>query len=287
MTACVACGATAARPLWTVNGFAVVGCTCGLARTALPPGFDPASIYTEAYFQGGHTDGYGDYASAADELRPEFQRILAALTRHVAGGRLVEIGCAYGFFLEQARAAFTVSGVEISDHARAACQARGLEVVRDATPAFFAAHGPLDAAVMLDVIEHLTDPGAVLAQLHAAMRPGGQLVITTGDFGSLLARVMGRRWRLMTPPQHLWFFSPATLRALLARHGFRVHTVEHPWKRVPLALVAYQAARYLGGQALVRRLAPRGSVPVNLYDAMRVISERVDAGPSISSAPTA
>ncbi len=273
---CVACGSNDTRHLYEVNGFSIVKCSCGLARTALPDGFDPATIYTEAYFQGGQRDGYADYLASGDELRHEFRRILAALRRHVSGGKLVELGCAFGFFLEEASSAFTTCGVEISDHAREVCTHRGLDVVRDASPEFLGSRGPFDAAVMLDVIEHMRDPGETLDLLHAAMNPGAQLVVTTGDYGSLLARVMGRRWRLMTPPQHLWFFSPATVTGLLERHGFRVHTVEHPWKLVPLALVAYQATRYLGGQDFVRRFIPGGRIPINLFDAMRVIARRVD-----------
>lgn len=271
---CVVCNRTAARPLYEVNGFEIVACACGLARTVLPPGFDPASIYTDEYFQGGHPDGYADYAGSREALSHEFRRIVAALRRHVDGGRLIEVGCAYGYFLDEAKVAFDVFGVEISDHAREACAARGHEVVRDATPSFLAERGPFDAAVMLDVLEHMRDPAATLDDLHRAMKPGAQLLVTTGDYGSLLSRAMGRKWRLMTPPQHLWFFSPRTVSALLARHGFRVHTVEHPWKHVPLALVAYQATRYLGGQGLVRRFVPPGRVPLNLFDAMRVVAER-------------
>ena len=272
---CAACDRTDARRRYAVNGFAVVECRCGLARTVLPAGFDPSAIYTEGYFQGGHADGYADYQASREALRSEFRRNLAALTRHVERGRLIEVGCAYGFFLDEAATRFETAGVEIADHARAACQARGLEVARTMTPAWLAARGPFDAAVMLDVIEHLQDPGAVLDALHAAMRPGARLMITTGDFGSALARALGRRWRLMTPPQHLWFFAPATIRALLARHGFRVHAIDHPWKLVPLSLIVYQASRYLGGQHLARRLRPRGWLPLNLFDAMRVIAERV------------
>jgi len=78
----------------------------------------------------------------------------------------------------------------------------------------------------------------------------------------------------MTPPQHLWFFSPATLGALLARHGFRVEVVTHPWKHVPLKLIAFQAARYVGQSALVNKLPIRGGIPVNLFDAMRVVAVR-------------
>ena len=268
---CIACDGGIASPLYSVAGFAIVRCACGLARTELPAGFDPASIYTEAYFQGGHHDGYADYAGSREHLRAEFRRVLDALP--VRTGKLLEIGCAYGFFLDEAAERFEVTGVEIADAARAACVERGHAVARELDEAVLA-RGPFDAAAMLDVIEHLPDPGAVLARLATAMRPGAPLAITTGDFGSVLARVMGRRWRLMTPPQHLWFFSRATLGALLERHGFQVTRVEHPWKQVPLALMAYQVSRYVGGQQLVRRLTLPGRIPVNLFDAMRVIAIR-------------
>jgi SAM-dependent methyltransferase len=268
---CIACGARAAQRLYAVNGFDVVRCACGLARTDVPTDFDPAAIYTEDYFQGGQHDGYADYAGSRDALRAEFRRTLDVLPVH--GGKLIEIGCAYGFFLDEAAARFEVCGVEVSDAARRACAERGHAVARDLDDGVLA-RGPFDAAVMLDVIEHLPDPGVVLAKLATAMRPGAPLVITTGDFGSALARVMGKRWRLMTPPQHLWFFSRHTLGALLARHGFRVARVEHPWKQVPLELIAYQATRYVGGQRLVKRFPPPGRIPLNLFDAMRVMAIR-------------
>lgn len=274
-TMCASCGRTEATPLYVVDGFSVVQCPCGLARTVLPPGFDTASIYTSDYYEGGHKDGYPHYEQSADELRHEFRRVIAALRRHVTGGKLIEYGCAYGYLLEEASASFQTLGIELSDHARQHCEARGLSVEREATPELLTKHGPFDAAVMLDVLEHMTDPAEALRRVHAAMRPGAQLLVTTGDFGSLLARVMRARWRLMTPPQHLWFFSRATLEALLTATGFRLHTFGHPWKHVPLALIAYQATRYLGGQAFVQRLVPRGRLPVNLFDAMRVIATRV------------
>jgi SAM-dependent methyltransferase len=268
---CIACGDEDERTLYEVRGFPIVGCaSCGLARTTLPAGFDPEATYTESYFQGGQHDGYADYAGSGSELRREFRRTLAALP--VQTGKLIEIGCAYGFFLDEARERFEVCGVEVSDAARAACEARGHVVAHDL--AELADRGPFDAAVMLDVIEHIARPDELLEQLAGTLDRGAPLVITTGDFGSGVARAMGRRWRLMTPPQHLWFFSPGTLGALLARHGFRIQDVAHPWKWVPIALMAYQAARYVGGQQYVKRFPPPGRVPVNLFDAMRVVAIR-------------
>lgn len=272
---CPICTDRAATHLYQVKGFDIVRCRCGLVRTVVPEGFDPSSIYTESYFTGGQDDGYANYAATGDQLRPEFARLVDMLRERTGGGKLIEIGSAYGFFLEEAASHFEAYGVEISDAARSACVDRGLDVARSLTPDLLA-RGPFDVAVMLDVIEHLDDPRAVLDQVHEAMRPGGVLVITTGDHGSRLARLLGRRWRLMTPPQHLAFFDRASIDDLLTRSGFHVETVEHPWRRVPLSLIAYQAARYVGDRAQqwVQRLDLRGGLPVNLFDAMRVVATR-------------
>lgn len=274
---CAACGSVRAHVLFRVKGFDVVACEgCGLARTELPPDFDPASIYTASYFDGGQHDGYADYQGSEATLRAEFARTLDVLARHGArSGTLLELGCAYGFFLEEARQRFVVSGVEVSDHARGACQARGLRVERELTPELAGEHGPFDVAVMLDVVEHLADPAAVLGGVRSALRGGGKLLLTTGDFGSLPARLAGKRWRLMTPPQHLWFFSRPTIERLLQRTGFRLLELSHPWKLVPLSLVAFQALRVAGlrGPSWIRQLP--GSLPLNLFDAMRVVAEAI------------
>jgi len=268
---CIACGSLETRSLYEVRGFSIVRCAaCGLGRTVLPPGVDPDSLYTEAYFTGGDPDGYADYAGSADDLRREFRRTLNVLP--VRSGRLVELGCAYGFFLDEASTRFEVRGVEVSEIARAACRARGHVVARDL--AGVADRAPFDAAVMLDVLEHLERPDEVLAELAALLRPGASLLLTTGDFDSRFARVTGRHWRLMTPPLHIWFFSPSTLTALLTRHGFRVQSITHPWKWVPLELAKYQLARHLGLQRFVRRVALPGRFPVNLFDAIRVVATR-------------
>ncbi|HTV21342.1 MAG TPA: class I SAM-dependent methyltransferase [Polyangiaceae bacterium] len=277
MTSCAACGASDARELWRVRDYPVVACRrCGLARTELPPGFDPASIYTQSYFDGGQTDAYMDYQASADTLRAEFARTLDVLVRHGAErGSLIEIGCAYGYFLDVARERFSVAGVEVSDPARDACRSRGLEVERELSPELRERRGPFDAAVLLDVIEHLADPAGVLATLRGAMRTGGRILLTTGDFGSLYARLAGRRWRLMTPPQHLWFFTRATLEATLQRSGFRLRGYDHPWKLVPLSMVVYQGLRLAGRSAPEWARKLPGGLPVNLFDAMRLVAEAV------------
>src|SRR5262249_34142862 len=129
----------------------------------------------------------------------------------------------------------------------------------------------VDVIVMLDVIEHLPDPRGTLVLLNRHLGAGGIIVITTGDFDSVVARLCGRHWRLMTPPQHLWFFSRESIIRLAESLGLRVECVDHPWKIVPLSLVMFQLRRMLHLSARAQSLAVGVGLPLNLFDTMRVV----------------
>jgi SAM-dependent methyltransferase len=277
---CPACDAGALAETFVAKGHRVGRClACGHGAVLDPPA-DPTAIYGEGYFEGGADDGYASYGASEAVLRAEFARVLEHLARFAGGGRLVEIGCAYGVFLELARARFDVLGVEVSEAAASRARARGLDVLAELPPTEeLCARGPFDAAVLLDVIEHLEDPAAVLASLRPALRGGAALLLTTGDFGSILARAAGRRWRLMTPPQHLHFFTRASLEALLARTGYAVVEARRPAKVVPLRLAAFQLGRALPFARRASEKIPAGiGVPVNLFDTLRVVARAEGGG---------
>jgi len=255
------------------SGFEIRRCTsCGLGRTVLTADFDPSRYYDESYFQGGAADGYADYQGSADTLRQEFRRTLCDVLPYFHGGRLLEFGCAYGFFLEESRSHFTsVHGIEYAEAAAQACRDRGIDVITGAVSET-TLDGVYDAVVGLDVIEHVPEPHETVRTLARHMSPGAALVMTTGDWASGVARLTGKRWRLMTPPQHLSFFTPDSMRAMLQAAGLDVVSLTHPWKRVPVSLIAYQLQRIAG-------LTPKPvpgltglALPVNLWDAMRVIA---------------
>src|SRR5438128_63880 len=111
---CIVCAAaTRHDEVYEKGGYPIVRCArCGLGSTVVPEGFDPESIYGDDYFHGGRPDGYGDYAGSERSLRAEFRRALARLRRQIPSGRLLEIGCAFGFFLDEARRHFDCVGID-------------------------------------------------------------------------------------------------------------------------------------------------------------------------------
>ena len=274
MIVCPACAGSSIQDAYVVRGCTIRRCQdCGLGRTVVPRDFDPDTYYSAEYFQGGVSDGYADYVGSAAALRAEFQQTVQHVLQHCqARGHLLEFGCAYGFFLDEAAPHFSrVSGIELAVDAVESCQKRGHAVTRGVVSPS-TVQGPYDAVVGLDVIEHVPEPAETIGNLADAMSPGGVLVMTTGDWGSLLARSMGSSWRLMTPPQHLSFFTGKSMQAIVERSGLDVIDISHPWKHVPLSLIAYQVQRLIGLRP--RALSLPGALPVNLWDAMRVTARK-------------
>jgi len=272
--ACPACARTTSHwNLYSKNSCDILQCVeCGLGR-AEAESFDVNTYYTEDYFTGARRDGYADYRGSESVLRREFARTLEFIRRFRDGGRLLEIGCAYGFFLQEARQFYEVAGIEIADTAVTFCRARGLSVTHGiADEAALAQFGMLDVIVLLDVIEHLADPQATLSLCRKHLNPGGVIVITTGDFASFYARLAGPHWRLMTPPQHLWFFTPESIRRVSHSLGLTMQACDHPWKFVPLALIEFQMRRLLGADPRpATGFANHIGLPLNLFDAMRCV----------------
>jgi len=273
---CPACGQITNHAFrYKANGCDIWQCdSCGLGR-AETAGFDPRAYYTGDYFSGQHSDGYADYRAAEPVLRREFARSVEFIHRYCRGGRLLDLGCAYGFFLKEARRFFEITGIEIAEEAAEACRRAGLPVLSGmADEANMAKVGVVDVITLLDVIEHLAQPDETLALCQRQLTPGGLILITTGDFGSFAARLSGARWRLMTPPQHLWFFTRESLRRMAGKLGLSIIHFDHPAKIVPLSLIAFQLRRMLGLPNSRRAGASRIGVPVNLFDAMRIVLQK-------------
>ncbi|MEX2527300.1 MAG: class I SAM-dependent methyltransferase [Gemmatimonadota bacterium] len=236
---CEVCGSTRSEPVYQVEGFSIVRCSqCRLVYVLNPPAPDATGdLYDDAYWEGTDVPGYGGYEAREASKRLHARSLLALVETHAPRvGRLLEVGCAYGYFLDEARRlGWEVQGLEPSPPAaRFARDRMGLPVTEERLEDFARGWGDdpagkpsvgYDAVVLWDVIEHLPEPRTTLQAARELLRPGGILALSTGDVDSFASRIHGKDWSLITPPWHLFYFSRRTLSTLLEGVGFQVEWV--------------------------------------------------------------
>jgi SAM-dependent methyltransferase len=245
---CRACGAEG-RPEFEKRGFVIASCgTCG-CHFVPDPVPDPAQ-YDEAYFAGGGACGYGGYLQDRRLILANFARRARWIAGLGAGARLLDVGAAYGFFVAAARdAGFDAIGLEpVAACAAFAARELTVELRTGCIESAPLAPGSFDVVTLFDVIEHLADPAVALRRIRELLAPGGLLVVETGDLGGLLPRVVGSRWYYYDPPQHLTYFSVASLTHLLRETGFSPPAaVGHLGRAVSVRNFCHQLGRALGG----------------------------------------
>ena len=276
MSACPLCQcAEEGEPLYPDIG--IVRCpSCGLVR--YDGRVEPAKLYTERYFHGGE---YADYEADKAALQRNFRSRIAELCELVPSGELLEIGSAYGYFLELAKEHWRVRGVEFAAGAAAhARDALGLNVAQGDFLDLPDEPDRFDLICLWDTIEHLAQPVRTVEKAARWLQPGGYLVVTTGDIGSTVARLRGRRWRLIHPPTHVTYFSRETLARTMARARLRVHRVRAVgyWRSYRSMMQAMLMARTHPHPLLYGAATLGGTldVPVylNLGDIMLMIAQK-------------
>ncbi|MBW3534386.1 MAG: class I SAM-dependent methyltransferase [Gemmatimonadetes bacterium] len=177
-----------------------------------PPAFD---TYYGGYFPEG-------VRRDSPLLARRYRDLLAGLGNLAPGRRLLEVGFGNGQLLAQARdGGWEIAGTELSEAQVAPGRARGLDVaagdlVRDG----LYLDRRFDAAVLIEVVEHLPDPTETLRGVAERLVPGGVLYVTTPNVGALSRRLLGGRWSVFDR-EHVTLMGPRALKALLRRSGFR------------------------------------------------------------------
>ena len=237
---------------------------------------DIHTLYGTTYFSG---EEYVDYVGDKKVIQKNLSNWLKTIRHYSDSGILIEIGSAYGFFLEVAEPHFQASGYEISEEAanysNHAINSRtyNMDFLDDTN----IPNNSVDIIVMWDVIEHLPDPAAIIEKVKNSLRPNGHIFITTGDIDSKLSKFQGPRWRMIHPPSHLQYFSKTTLTKLLTSKGFEIVDIKYPgyWRTLGQIL---HGLFILGNDTnesiiykLLRRIVPRRlGVYLNTYDIMLV-----------------
>jgi SAM-dependent methyltransferase len=273
---CILCGRDATSRVLYPGILRCPSCGFVFADTQLSA-HELQNLYQRNYFFGNE---YLNYLEDKPALQTNFKARLRTLLKHSRGGKLFEIGCAYGFFLELAQRYWTAEGCDISMAACDEARRNGLQ----ATCADFLGlplkEREYDVVAMWDTIEHLARPDLYVQKASTLLKRDGVLCLTTGDIGSTMAGFRKHRWRLIHPPTHLYYFDRESIHRLLEKNGLEIVHFEHCGYSRSIQQILYSLL-VLNHETDFRKrlytiLKPLFgfSVYLNLYDIMFVIARK-------------
>jgi len=247
---CIFCKIDQARPIRRVDGYDIVRCkNCGFVYVnPRPPEKMLKAIYSDNYYSSDNCRlGYDVYVEDKECLTKTFRRKMDTLLRIRKGakGRILDVGAAAGFFLKIAKEdGWDCSGVEINDKAAAyARENLGLDVRTGILEEAGFPSEHFDVVTLWDVLEHLHHPMESLKEINRILKKGGLLVVHTPNVESVVVKTFGVKMGTFRPLEHLFYFSPITLKKALAAANFRM---EH--------LFYFQGGRICSVEFLLKRL---------------------------------
>lgn len=244
--ACPAC-LHGRRHLWhRKNGYEVMECDgCGFRYVSELPG----EAFLRAHYRTSYCQSDGTFRAKGGFLRGLKYRAFAIWfkrsilrNRKVAspGIRILELGCGQGDLLKAfaGDAAVRTTGMDYAAGPVGHLRAGGFDAHLGGLDEAPVQPGTLDGIVMLHVLEHVRDPAAVLSHAASLLASGGLLYVVCPCSGHLKARLAGDRWKYLGPPDHLWYFTPQSMRGLATRLGFEVLRSSNLYHRAHVTLVA-------------------------------------------------
>jgi SAM-dependent methyltransferase len=198
-------------------------------------------IYRESSYYEGGACGYADSSYTVQEfaLRATFKRLLQNLAkRGLTGGDLLEIGCGYGYLLDEARSFFGRRvGTDFSPEGAEIARATGAEVFIGGIEQV-PSEAKFDCVIGTQLIEHVYEPLSFVKRLAGHTKSGGHIILATPDIGGVLRKAMGHRWPSFKVPEHVLYFDYSTLSSLMRRADLDdVRRLPYP-HAFPLGLIA-------------------------------------------------
>lgn len=267
------------------NDYKLFQClNCNLVFVYPVPG-NLSDIYKKEYFKNvGQESGFGyvDYDLDKESMREIFEYYLKRLEAITTKRKMFDIGAATGYFLDIAKErGWQTAGSEISIYAAKVAAGRGHKIfVGPLTD--MKAEERYSIVTMWDVLEHLDSPREYLTAVNRILRDGGLLAVNTIDKYSLWARLWGKNWNLIVPPEHLYYYSRKNLIILLTDCGFEIIEMRKIGKRFSLAYIFktlynwhHLAFWHKLSCYFEKNILRKFALPVNLRDNIFIIARKI------------
>ncbi len=227
---CPVCSSTETQELCQVGAYAIRRCArCATDHVFPAPSEQQLRAYYDRaeWFEAGEKGGYQNYDTQSAHALPLLESVLDTFSG--TGRSVLDVGCGYGNHLKVAHdRGWKCFGVEMSSHARQVITQRHGDKFFVADQVEHMIPHAFDLILMLDVLEHVSDPYALLYALFGkgAITPATLVVISTPNARSSEAVRKPAEWTYRHPPSHLTYFSAQSLLVMLQRLHFASVAVE-------------------------------------------------------------
>lgn len=171
------------------------------------------------------------YLQYLESIRLSSMTILPHIKKLIPKGKILDIGCATGEFLLVAKQfGYLVEGLELSEWSSQIARKQGLNIYEMRLEELSHKFSDMyDVITMFGVIEHFEKPVEEMKYIKKLLKPGGILVIWTGDVASIPSKLLGRSWWYWQG-QHIQYFSHKSLSLLAERCGIEhITTKTYPF----------------------------------------------------------
>jgi 2-polyprenyl-3-methyl-5-hydroxy-6-metoxy-1,4-benzoquinol methylase len=160
---------------------------------------------------------YTETNTDTNHLSIENEFIFKLINKYLPNGKVLEIGCGYGFLLNCFhKHGYETIGVEPSPHASTFAKNKlGLNIIDSFINEDSFEENFFDIILLFDVVEHISNMDEMKRIIMKSLKPGGLLVIGTANINSLSAKFSGKGWKYFSCWEHVSFFSHRSINYFL------------------------------------------------------------------------
>jgi len=244
---CILCQISMERFLYK-NGYWIYRCKqCHLGETDLKKDYSTfvKEFYSQGYYEGDPTrSAYESYKMDKPLIVRNMRKFLSFIRPKYPSGKLLDVGCAFGYFVEHVlHEGYDAYGFDASHFAaKEAAYLVGKSRIKEGTiRTVDYQKNSFDVITLFDVFEHLNDPLQDMKKLAGLLKKDGTILIATGDTRSIAAKIFQRRWTFYIPPQHIFFFHRKNVQELLLRSGLKPRAWHSVGKWLSLGYILHLA----------------------------------------------
>ena len=225
---CPLCGSGEAERLFAKNGFPHLRCrNCRMVYVS--PILRP-DLLERNYEESEFADSWFGVLLTETQRefdRPKFLEGLDRLEQNGPKGRVLDIGCGTGHFLELARdRGWEVAGLELHGESVIRCRGLGIPILGGLIEEAQLPDRAFQAVTLWDVLPHVPSPRSLLREIRRILDPGGSLLLPVANVVSLAARILRERCNLFSGHGYVNLYGPGTLRRLLEEEGFGIAGIQ-------------------------------------------------------------